>query len=141
MALNPEDSKGLYAVGFNIGNQLAELSVLEPEQVDAIVSGIRDRLVNNEPSVPLPEYVPKGGAIVEAAQRKRAEALAAVGVKALAAAAQEPGATQTGTGLVVQTLEPGEGPSPTPADKVTVHYEGTVRARDASTRREPRLGS
>ena len=64
-----------------------------------------------------------------------------MGVKALAAAAQEPGATQTGTGLVVQTLEPGEGPSPTPDDKVKVHYEGTVRVLDASNRRESRLGS
>jgi len=51
-----------------IGNQLAELSVLDEEGVDALMSGLRDRLVGNEPADSLPEYVPKGAAIVEAAQ-------------------------------------------------------------------------
>ena len=51
-----------------IGNQLAELSVLDEEGVDALMSGLRDRLVGNEPAESLPEYVPKGAAIVEAAQ-------------------------------------------------------------------------
>ena len=54
-----------------IGNQLAELSVLDEEGVDALMSGLRDRLVGNEPAESLPEYVPKGAAIVEAAQVPR----------------------------------------------------------------------
>jgi len=126
MALEPEDKKGLYAVGFNIGNQLAELSVLDEESVDAILSGIRDRLIDEEPDVPLAEYVPKGGAIVQAAQSARAEKMAGAGVEALAAAAAEEGATQTESGLVVQELIAGEGDSPTPESKVKVHYEGKL---------------
>ena len=40
---------------------------LDEEGVDALMSGLRDRLVGNEPAESLPEYVPKGAAIVEAA--------------------------------------------------------------------------
>jgi hypothetical protein len=54
-----------------VGNQLAELSVLDEEGVDALISGLRDRLVGNEPTESLPEYVPKGAAIVQAAQVPR----------------------------------------------------------------------
>ena len=50
-----------------VGNQLAELSVLDEEGVDALISGLRDRLVGNEPTESLPDYVPKGAAIVQAA--------------------------------------------------------------------------
>ena len=42
--------------------------MLDEEGVDALISGLRDRLVGNEPAESLPEYVPKGAAIVEAAQ-------------------------------------------------------------------------
>ena len=42
--------------------------MLDEEGVDALMSGLRDRLVGNEPAESLPEYVPKGAAIVEAAQ-------------------------------------------------------------------------
>ena len=126
LALSGEDTKGLYAVGFNVGNQLAELSVLDEDGVDALISGIRDRLVGNEPKESLPEYVPKGAELVQAAQTARAEKLAAAGVAALKAAASEPGAVQTASGLVVQELIAGEGDSPTAADKVKCHYEGTL---------------
>jgi FKBP-type peptidyl-prolyl cis-trans isomerase len=126
MALSGEDTKGLYAVGFNVGNQLAELSVLDEEGVDALISGLRDRLVGNEPTESLPDYVPKGAAIVQAAQAARAEKLAEAGVAALKAAAGEPGAVQTASGLVVQEIIAGEGASPTANDKVKCHYEGTL---------------
>jgi FKBP-type peptidyl-prolyl cis-trans isomerase FkpA len=41
------------------------------------------------------------------------------------AAAKEPGAVKTPTGLIFRTLKPGDGPSPKAFDKVKVHYEGT----------------
>lgn len=43
----------------------------------------------------------------------------------LAAAAKEPGAVVTGSGLVYRSLKDGEGPSPAATDKVRVHYRGT----------------
>jgi FKBP-type peptidyl-prolyl cis-trans isomerase FkpA len=41
------------------------------------------------------------------------------------AAAKEPGAVVTSTGLVYRSLKDGTGASPTPVDKVKVHYRGT----------------
>lgn len=41
-------------------------------------------------------------------------------------AAAEPGAVRTPSGLVYRELRPGNGPSPTAADVVTVQYRGTL---------------
>jgi FKBP-type peptidyl-prolyl cis-trans isomerase FkpA len=40
-------------------------------------------------------------------------------------AAKEPGAKVTASGLVFRSLQDGQGASPTPTDKVKVHYRGT----------------
>jgi FKBP-type peptidyl-prolyl cis-trans isomerase FkpA len=60
---------------------------------------------------------------------------------AAAAAAREPGAVVTPTGLVYRSLKEGEGPSPASTDKVRVHYRGTFpngREFDSSySRNEP----
>lgn len=43
----------------------------------------------------------------------------------LKAAAAEPGAVTTASGLVLRTLKPGQGASPAATDTVKVHYRGT----------------
>ncbi len=43
-----------------------------------------------------------------------------------AAAAKEPGAVVTKSGLVYRSLAEGKGPSPSASDKVKVHYRGTL---------------
>src|SRR5439155_20217918 len=40
--------------------------------------------------------------------------------------AKEAGATKTASGIVMRTITPGNGPSPTPDDVVKVHYEGKL---------------
>ena len=57
---------------------------------------------------------------------------------ALAAAAKEPGATQTASGLVYRALKDGTGASPKATDLVKVHYKGTFpdgREFDSSYKR------
>jgi FKBP-type peptidyl-prolyl cis-trans isomerase len=44
----------------------------------------------------------------------------------LAAAATEPGAMQTESGLIYQELKAGDGPSPLPTDQVFVRYTGML---------------
>ena len=56
----------------------------------------------------------------------------------LKAAATEPGAVVTPSGLVFRTLTEGKGPSPSAADTVKVHYRGTFpdgREFDSSYKR------
>lgn len=56
----------------------------------------------------------------------------------LAAAAKEPGATQTTSGLVYRALKDGTGASPKATDLVKVHYKGTFpdgREFDSSYKR------
>ena len=56
----------------------------------------------------------------------------------LAAAAKEPGATQTTTGLVYRALKDGTGAAPKATDLVKVHYRGTFpdgREFDSSYKR------
>jgi len=56
----------------------------------------------------------------------------------LAAAAKEPGAIVTPSGLVIRTLKEGKGPQPTSASTVKVHYKGTFpdgREFDSSFKR------
>ena len=45
---------------------------------------------------------------------------------ALAAAAKEPGAVVSASGLVFKSIKDGTGPSPKATDKVTVNYRGTL---------------
>jgi FKBP-type peptidyl-prolyl cis-trans isomerase FkpA len=57
---------------------------------------------------------------------------------ALDAAAKEPGAVRTSTGLVYRSLKDGTGESPTASDTVRVHYRGTLpdgREFDSSHKR------
>jgi FKBP-type peptidyl-prolyl cis-trans isomerase FkpA len=50
---------------------------------------------------------------------------AAVPADAASAAAREPGAVVTASGLVYRSLKEGDGPSPARSDRVRVHYRGT----------------
>jgi len=59
-------------------------------------------------------------------------------VDAAAAAAKEPGAVVTATGLVYRSLQEGQGASPGATDTVKVHYRGTLpdgREFDSSYKR------
>ena len=125
-ALDAEDGKALKALGYNIGGQLGDLAVLDAEEIDAVLSGMRSHLVGDDWPCDMQAYVPLGGKILQEKQAAIAEKVAAAGMAALEAAAKEEGATKTASGLVVQMLEEGDGASPSATDKVRVHYEGTL---------------
>jgi FKBP-type peptidyl-prolyl cis-trans isomerase len=120
------DADALYAIGFNIGNQLRDLKELSPAEVDATLAGMRSSILGEEPKVPLSEYVPLGAALLQSRMEAAVEAASSKGVEALVAAAAESGATKTASGLVVKHLVDGSGPSPTREQTVRVHYEGKL---------------
>jgi FKBP-type peptidyl-prolyl cis-trans isomerase FkpA len=81
---------------------------------------------------PIPKALTLAAALLLAAGAARANP------DALAAAAKEPGARTTASGLVFRALQDGTGPSPAATDTVRVHYRGTLpdgREFDSSYKR------
>ncbi len=120
-----EDQKTLYALGLVLSQNLASFNLTEAE-LEMVQAGLSDGILNKPRKVALETYGPK----LKELQALRASAAAAVEKKAgqafLAKAAAEKGATRTPSGLVITTIKPGTGPSPTASDKVKVHYQGTL---------------
>jgi len=121
-----EKNKALYALGCNIGRQLGDLGCFDPEELDTVFIGLKDQLTGIEPSVNLPEYLPKAAELFQTRQKQQTEKSKAAGEAALSAAAKEEGAIVTKSGLVMRELVKGEGEAPKPTDTVRVHYTGTL---------------
>lgn len=124
-----EDEKAVLALGAAIGQQAAQ-SVkalnLSPAELELLKKGLAASLAGEKPQYDIQEYGPKLQARAEAQA-----GVAAAGEKAKSAvfrdaAAAEPGAVKTASGLVFKTLTPGSGASPKATDTVSVHYHGTL---------------
>ena len=126
--LGSEDSKALYALGCNVGRQLKDLGCLDGDEIDSVLAGIKDSLIKAEPQVDIEAYMPKASALFKARQEAASAALAKAGTAALTAAAAEPGAVQTESGLVYLETVAGASDATAPAatDTVKVHYEGKL---------------
>jgi len=124
--LETEDQKTLYAMGVALGGQLGPLR-LDESEVESVMAGFRDVVLNREPAVEMETYGPK----IQELARSRAASLAAAesqeAQKVIDAAAAEEGAVKTESGMVLKELTPGQGPSPAATDTVKVHYSGTLR--------------
>lgn len=120
-----DEQKTLYAVGLAVAGSLGPFALSEAD-LKLVKSGITDGVLNRKRQVDLGAY---GGKIQEL-QRARATVVAAAEQKAgqaiLDKAAAEKGATKTASGLVIVPLKPGTGASPKVADRVKVHYHGTL---------------
>ena len=126
VAQSSDDHKALYCLGANFGRQLGNLKCLDSDELDAVLAGMRDCIREDPPQCDLQAFMPRAATVLKDKQQKAAGDSAADGVAALAAAAAEDGAVQTGSGLVILTLRAGDGPMPALDDKVRVHYEGRL---------------
>ncbi len=124
-----EDQKAIYSFGVAVGRQVGQQTKqirLTPEELETFKTGFTDALAEKKPAVEIAEYDQK----FQALARTRIEASAAeaqkTGNEFIAAAAQEPGAVKTVSGLVFRTLTPGTGANPKATDTVRVHYKGTL---------------
>jgi len=120
-----EEQKVLYALGLLIGQNLGNFA-LSAAELETVKTGLTDAVLKNKPKVELQTYGPK----IQELQRTRVSAVAASEKKAGEAfrdkAAAEKNTTKTASGVIVTTIKPGTGPSPTAKDKVKVHYHGTL---------------
>ena len=124
-ALRTEDEKTLYAVGMLLSRSIQSFD-FSPAELKIVQQGFGDGALGHRPLLDAQSYAPK----VQALQGIR---FAASGAKAALAgaayldnAAKQNGTTKTASGIVMTTLTVGQGASPKPSDRVTVHYEGKL---------------
>jgi FKBP-type peptidyl-prolyl cis-trans isomerase FkpA len=118
-----EDQKTMYIIGIAMGRSATTIEVA-PSELPFLQAGLADQVSGRPAQVSVEAYAPK---VEELAKRRAAEGIGrreAEGKAALEAAAKAPGAVKTESGLVLRTLKPGQGASPTSTDKVKVHYLG-----------------
>jgi len=123
--LQTEDQKVVYALGVMMGKNVANLN-FTPEELELLKRGISDAGVGKKPEIEIDAYLPKIQAFAEGRAKARASAERAKSQGFLDAAAKEPGALKTASGLVFTSLRAGTGKSPNPTDQVKVHYKGTL---------------
>jgi FKBP-type peptidyl-prolyl cis-trans isomerase FkpA len=124
-----EDEKAVLALGAAIGQQAAQ-SVkalnLSPAELELLKKGLAASLAGEKPEYTLEQYGPKLQARAEAQAKTTAAGEKQKWAAFCDAAAAEPGAVKTPSGLVFKSITPGSGPSPKATDTVRVHYHGTL---------------
>jgi FKBP-type peptidyl-prolyl cis-trans isomerase FkpA len=125
-----EQQKTLYAVGVALGRNASALEI-KTEELPYVVMGLQDAVAGRALKASLQDYSAKIEAMGQERQVARGKAF-------LAEAAAEKGAKKTPSGLIFKQLAAGKGEKPKAADKVKVHYRGTLvngREFDSSYRR------
>jgi FKBP-type peptidyl-prolyl cis-trans isomerase len=125
-ALPVEDRLALQALGHAIGREKSDLSVLDASELDEVFAGVKAELLGEQSHVDFQSYAPKGVDILVDKWEALAEKTFQEGKEALERAVAEPGAKQTESGLVVQTLVEGVGDSPTLDQAVEIHLAGSL---------------
>ena len=120
-----EDQKTLYALGLMLGRNIGIFN-LNKEELEHVKAGMTDQILKNKPVVALEAYGPKVDTMARARQAASAEIEKGRAKTVLEAAAREPGAIKTPSGLVFRSTRPGAGAMPTASDRVKVHYVGTL---------------
>jgi FKBP-type peptidyl-prolyl cis-trans isomerase FkpA len=123
--LETEDQKTLYALGLLLGRNIKPFA-LTPEELAIVKEGLRDAVTNAKPQVDLDTYGPKVNELGQKRAAAGADDTKKKGQEFADKVAKESGATKTPSGVVIRTITPGTGPSPTAADVVKVHYEGKL---------------
>jgi len=119
-----DEEKTLYAVGLVMARSLRQFD-LSPAELEFIRRAMADAQAG-KPALDLDEWGPKIQALVTARGERIVGREKAVSAAYLAKAAAEAGAFRTESGVVYTESAAGTGVSPTPADRVKVHYRGTL---------------
>lgn len=125
-ALQTEQEKVLYALGVAFGYQ-AKQFVLSASELEVVKQGFLDAALERPVKVDPFELQEQLAALAEERHGVRIERERKASLTFVAEAAQEEGAVQTQSGLVIREVVAGTGPSPQPTSVVRVHYHGTLR--------------
>jgi FKBP-type peptidyl-prolyl cis-trans isomerase FklB len=131
LSIEGESARISYSLGHQIGGQLEAQGI----EIDApaFTRGIEDAISGAEPLMPAAEMQStltelKRKLIAEQQEKEAAaaEKITAEGKAFLEENAKQPNVVTTASGLQYQIIEPGSGKHPSPSDRVTVHYRGTL---------------
>lgn len=131
IALNTLIQRLSYIVGENMAHQLkndglsldtAALSLA----IDDVMGGKPSRLTDDEKRSTVEQVQYESQKQQQAAQAEQSAKNSAAGQAYLADNAKKAGVVTTTSGLQYQVLTQGDGPTPTPNDRVQVHYKGTL---------------
>ncbi len=127
----PVEEQAGYALGVAIGNNIKPMQ--DHIDFDALLDGLRDIMNDREPRMSPAEVGQAVQAVEmrarEADAERRGELMATnleEGLAFLADNKTKDGVVETPSGLQYMVLTEGAGASPSPADSVTVHYEGKL---------------
>lgn len=121
-----EEDRTFYALGIALSQGLAQFHLSE-EELAEVQEGLADGVLGEEPEVDVEPYMER---IQQLAQERAQVAIdeeRAAGADAIEEAAAREGAVEAESGMVYRITEEGTGESPGAADRVRVHYRGTLR--------------
>ena len=121
-----EDQKILNALGQALGQNIGPAG-LSADELESVQRGLSDVVLGRDSLVDLNEYGPQIQEFMQARVAGAAEGELALGTEFMDAQAALEGAERTESGIVIQEMTDGTGPSPTAEDTVQVHYHGTLR--------------
>ncbi|MBD1390603.1 FKBP-type peptidyl-prolyl cis-trans isomerase [Neiella sp. HB171785] len=123
-----DEQKASYGVGRQMGDQLAQ-QAFDGVDIEAVQQGLADSLRGEEFVVPADEINAAFAVIQQRMQEQEQAKYASViqeGDVFLKDNAAKDGVEVTESGLQYEVLVAGEGAKPTAADKVKVHYHGSL---------------
>ncbi len=124
-ALETEEDRTLYALGFTSARTL-EIYQLTDEDLDVVLQGVRDGVLKKNPKVPVKQYRTQIGALRDGRKKAALEAQKKKSKAFVDEMAAKAGSTRTESGIVIEEITAGTGPTPEVSDKVKVHYHGTL---------------
>jgi FKBP-type peptidyl-prolyl cis-trans isomerase FkpA len=123
--LDTDDQKTLYALGLLLGRNIKPFA-LKPEELAIVKAGLTDAVTDAKPQVELAAYGPKVNELAQKRAAVGAEEAKKKGQEFLDNAAKQKDAVKTPSGIVIRTITPGTGASPSSTDVVKVNYEGKL---------------
>ena len=121
-----------YALGLNIGQQLAQMGA-EELNADDFAAAVKDVLAGREPQISqheprniIQQFVEKQEEKQRKAAEEKGKTAKADGEKYLADNAAKEGVITLPSGLQYQVIKEGNGKRPKATDKVKCHYEGML---------------
>ncbi len=121
-----------YALGLSMGNNfkasgIQSINVKDfADGVAAVYDGVTPRMSYDEAKAVIQKYFGEMEARQQEASRKAGEANLQAGQAFLSENGKRPEVKTTDSGLQYEVLNEGEGPVPTAADQVEVHYTGKL---------------